>query len=217
MRSRTRPAPLADGAPRSSRHPWRSLLRAASWHRRPLAVLAAVATVLSGLAATVPPGPPTTTVVRTRVALAAGTLLGPEHVETVPMARSAVPDQALDAEAVAGQRLAGPVSARQVLTAPSLLSERSLRPPGRVLAPVRVADAEVVALLRPGEEVDVLAAETQTGRSSTVAAGARVVAVPPPTEEQRGAGALVMLEVDRSSVPGLARALSTSTLTVIWS
>ncbi len=183
-------------------------------------MLAAVATVLTGLAAIAPPTPPTTAVVRTRAAMSAGTVLRAEDVQTLALPAESVPDAALtDAAVVVGRRLAGPVSAHQVLTSAGLVSERTASGPGRVLVPVRIADPEVVALLRTGEEVDVLAADGQSGKTRTVAPGARVVSVPVADSDvgQPTSGALVILDVDTGSVAGLTRAPTTSTLTVIWS
>lgn len=220
MRSPTPTARLPEGAPRPSRHPWRSFARAVSWHRRKLAVVAAVATVLSGLAATAPPSPPTTTVVRTRAALPGGAVLLADDLQTVALTTDTIPDGALtEIAAVVGRRLAGPMTAREVLTSAGVVHERTASGPGRVLAPVRIADPEVVALLRTGEEVDVLAADGQTGKTRTVAAGARVVSVPAAEQDaaQPASGALVIFDVDAGSVPGLTRAPTTSTLTVIWS
>ncbi|MGW0731505.1 hypothetical protein [Streptomyces sp. NPDC002851] len=47
-----------------------------------------------------------------------------------------------------------------------------------VTAPVRIADAETVRLLRPGDRVDVIAAPESGGDASRVVAGARVARVP---------------------------------------
>ena len=183
-------------------------------------MLAAVVAVLSGLAATAPPAPPTTTVVRLRAALPGGAVLRSNDLQVVALADDAIPEGAVtDPDAVAGRRLAGPMNAREVLTSAGLVNERTVSGPGRVLAPVRLADPEVVALLRTGEEVDVLAADGQTGQTRTVAPRARVVSVPPPERDatEIASGALVILKVDAASVPGLTRAPTTSTLTVIWS
>src|SRR3954452_6152192 len=57
------------------RRPLQALLRAASWHRRKLAVVAAVATVLTGISATVPEGPAMITVVKAKSQLPGGAVL----------------------------------------------------------------------------------------------------------------------------------------------
>ena len=61
--------------------------------------------------------------------------------------------------------------------------------PGLVAAPVRVADAEAVALLAAGDHVDVLAATVDGGTEARlVAAGVRVLTVPRPASTGFGAG-----------------------------
>ncbi|MFG2923581.1 hypothetical protein ACGFYA_18990 [Streptomyces sp. NPDC048305] len=47
-----------------------------------------------------------------------------------------------------------------------------------VAAPVRIADAATVGLLRPGDRVDVIAAEEGGGAAEVVARGARVAEIP---------------------------------------
>ncbi|MFI2434260.1 hypothetical protein [Streptomyces sp. NPDC018693] len=91
-----------------------------------------------------------------------------------------------------------------------------------VSAPVRIADAETVRLLRPGDRVDVIAAEqTATGADAEVVArGALVAKVPEPAEGVDGpvdAGALVVLSVPRSTAARLAGASATARLAVtLW-
>lgn len=91
----------------------------------------------------------------------------------------------------------------------------------RVTAPVRIADAATVRLLRPGDRVDVIAAEdTATGgEARVVARGALVEKVPggssadPATVE----GALLLLSVPRADAAELAGASATARLAVtLW-
>ncbi|MFF4587793.1 RcpC/CpaB family pilus assembly protein [Streptomyces sp. NPDC001388] len=93
---------------------------------------------------------------------------------------------------------------------------------GKVTAPVRIADAETVRLLRPGDRVDVIAV-TAAGRTAAegqarvVARGALVTKVPEPLEPSVGAGdggALVVLSVPRSAAARLAGASATGRLAV---
>ncbi len=213
-----RPAPRA-GVPHHRHSPLRSLARAASWHRRRLAVLAAVAAVLTGLAAAAPPAPPTTAVVRTRTALAGGVVLTADDLEVVDLPRESVPDRATpDPGAFVGQRLAAPVPRRQVLTPTALVVAGTAAGVGHVLAPVRLADADVVALLRPGDRVDVVASTSDGGRTATVARAVRVVTVPAldPDDAGTASGALVVLDVAAVDAEALAGAAATGSLTVIW-
>ncbi|MEU3103198.1 hypothetical protein [Streptomyces griseoflavus] len=88
-----------------------------------------------------------------------------------------------------------------------------------VTAPVRIADAATVRLLRPGDRVDVIAAEETAsgGEARVVARGARVTRVPEPADGTGDDGALVVLSVPRSTAAGLAGASATARLAVtMW-
>lgn len=97
-----------------------------------------------------------------------------------------------------------------------------------VKAPVRIADAATVRLLRPGDRVDVIAAEQTAagGEAHVVARRALVTKVPEPLDgtlaaaDPTGAvdgGALVVLSVPRSTAARLAGASATARLTVtLW-
>ena len=85
-----------------------------------------------------------------------------------------------------------------------------------VSAPVRIADAATVRLLRAGDRVDVIAAEESApgGDAQVVARGARVTKVPEPLEVADGGGALVVLSVPRTTAARLAGASATARLAV---
>ncbi|MEV6169410.1 hypothetical protein AB0L99_14435 [Streptomyces sp. NPDC051954] len=85
-----------------------------------------------------------------------------------------------------------------------------------VAAPVRIADGETVRLLRPGDRVDVIAAEeTATGGDARVVArGARVTKVPEPVDAATESGALVVLSVPRATAARLAGASAMARLAV---
>ncbi|MGI3780548.1 MAG: SAF domain-containing protein [Janthinobacterium lividum] len=212
-------SPARPGGPHRRGSRFRQLARAASWHRRKLAVLAAVATVLTGLAAVAPPVPATTAVVRTRTALAGGVVLSATDLEVVDLPRDDLPDRTVnDLDRMVGRRLAAPVPRHQVLTATALASVDSAVGVGHVLAPLRLADADVVALLQPGDLVDVIASAADGGATSTVARAVRVVTVPARASDDQGTstGALVVLDVDDGDAEPLARAAATGSLTVVW-
>ncbi|MEU1530418.1 hypothetical protein [Streptomyces fagopyri] len=80
-----------------------------------------------------------------------------------------------------------------------------------VAAPVRIADAATVRLLRPGDRVDVVASDGR-GQGRVVATGARVSAVPDSGSTEPGA--LVVLSVPRPTAARLAGAGITSRLAV---
>ncbi len=94
---------------------------------------------------------------------------------------------------------------------------RQRRAGATVTAPVRIADAATVRLLRPGDRVDVIAAEETVsgGEARVVARGARVTEVPEPPDGD--GGALVVLSVPRDTAAGLAGASATARLAVtVW-
>ncbi|WUN80995.1 hypothetical protein OHA91_22220 [Streptomyces erythrochromogenes] len=82
-----------------------------------------------------------------------------------------------------------------------------------VSAPVRIADAATVRLLRPGDRVDVVAAE-RAQQPRVVAAGARVAEVPAPDKGVGDGGALVVLSVPRDTARALVGAGATARLAV---
>ncbi|MFE2140969.1 hypothetical protein ACFXA3_04305 [Streptomyces sp. NPDC059456] len=92
-----------------------------------------------------------------------------------------------------------------------------MKPPPAVVrwvsAPVRISDAETVRLLRPGDRVDVVAAE-RTGPPKVVAAAARVAEVPAPEKGAGDGGALVVLSVPRDVARALVGAGAVARLAV---
>ena len=206
------------GTNRRPRRPWLSFRRAVSWHRRKLALLAVLAAVLTGLAAAAPEGPPTVSVVRAAVALEGGTRLTPDDLEVTDIVVDDAPDGAVaDPDLLVGRTLAAPVPRGQVMTERAVVSARAS--PGRVMAPLRLADADVTALLRAGDMVDVLAADPQAEQTFVAGRSVRVVTVPARVDPDAGAdpaGALVLVEVDPETARVLARAAVSATLTVIW-
>lgn len=100
---------------------------------------------------------------------------------------------------------------------------RAVAPAELVSAPVRIADAATVRLLRRGDRVDVIAsADSSSGAQHSgarvVASGVRVADVPRPGEVSwdgsSDGGALVVLSVPRATATQLAGAGATSRLAV---
>ncbi|HEU4544964.1 MAG TPA: hypothetical protein VFR88_01595, partial [Microlunatus sp.] len=88
---------------------------------------------------------------------------------------------------------------------------------GSVVAPLPLADDRVSALLEAGDQVDVLAADSQTGKTRVVATAIRVVTgAIPGADDAPGTGGLVLVEVSPSTATALAAAASTSVLSVVW-
>ncbi|MFF9517620.1 hypothetical protein ACF1GW_26230 [Streptomyces achromogenes] len=84
-----------------------------------------------------------------------------------------------------------------------------------VTAPVRIADAATVRLLRPGDRVDVIAArDPSAGDARVLARGVRVTKVPQPLDGAAESGALVVLSVPRATAARLVGASATARLAV---
>jgi len=202
---------------------FKALRRAVSWHRRKLAVVAAMAAVLTGINAALPPGPSTVEVVRTTSRLEGGAAVSRDDVALVALPVEAVPeDAATHLEEVLGKTLTAPVPQGQVLTGLSTLAAGRGASAGRVLAPLHLADADLAALLEVGDTVDVIAADTEARAAAVVARGVRVAALPraPETGGIGGSasssdGALVLVEVDSRTATVLAQSAVTSTLSVV--
>ncbi|WP_326811408.1 hypothetical protein OIE62_17970 [Streptomyces scopuliridis] len=94
---------------------------------------------------------------------------------------------------------------------------RAQRATEMVSAPVRIADAATVRLLRRGDRVDVIAAAEGAPEARVVASGARVTEVPKAPEsigDGWDGGALIVLSVPRAIATELAGAGATSRLAV---
>ncbi|WP_405908128.1 MULTISPECIES: hypothetical protein [unclassified Streptomyces] len=112
-----------------------------------------------------------------------------------------------DAERARGH----PAGAARSASASASAPVRERRAAEMVTAPVRIADAATVRLLRRGDRVDVVAADNG-GEARVVAAGVRVTEVP--EVDATETGALVVLSVPRTTAARLAGASATSRLAV---
>ncbi|MFG3251844.1 hypothetical protein [Streptomyces sp. NPDC048187] len=83
-----------------------------------------------------------------------------------------------------------------------------------VAAPVRIADAATVRLLRPGDRVDVVATGDGGGDASVIARAVRVTRVPEPVQDPAAGGALVVVSVPRATAHRLVGAATTARLAV---
>ncbi|MFE9886320.1 hypothetical protein [Streptomyces scopuliridis] len=116
---------------------------------------------------------------------------------------------AADADARAGSAAPGAATAP-----PPSRPSRAQRAAEMVSAPVRIADAATVRLLRRGDRVDVIAAAEGAPEARVVASGARVTEVPKAPETVGDGGALIVLSVPRATATELAGAGATSRLAV---
>jgi Flp pilus assembly protein CpaB len=188
----------------------RSVRRAVRLRRRLLAAGLAAGAVALGLGVVAPAPPPTTPVVLAAANLTGGGVLGPADLAVRRFPPAAVPAGAAHAPARwVGRTLAAPMRAGEPVTdvrvvGPGLVAAYA---PGTVAAPVRIADADSVALTRVGDRVDVIAPDPRGQLSPTLAVGnAPVVAIPAVDDElgSSTAGALVVLAVSPTDAQRVA-------------
>jgi pilus assembly protein CpaB len=207
-----------------------------------VAVLAGLATLI--ILSQLSPGKvETVTYVAAASAIPAGHVVTAQDVnEALWPTDLAAPTAYTSVDEVLGRTTAGPVAAGELigqtrLVGPGLLSiANATTPSGQanvVAAPVRLADPDQVALVRPGDVVDVLAARAIDGggQSATlVASGVTVITVPDLASEDVstgllgaggsasssiGAGRLVVLAVDSATATDLAAAATRSQLSIV--
>ena len=181
------------------------------------ATLAAVAT-LSALRTLAPPAPDTVEVLVAARDLPSGTVLGDDDLAVRDYPRELAPVGATAAGA--GRVLAAPVGQGEVLTDARVVGPGLARAePGRTVLPVRLPDAGMAALLRPGDEVDLVATDPGTGDSSVVARDVTVLATPVAATDgpagERG-GALVVVGASATEATDITSAALSQFLTVSW-
>lgn len=198
----------------------RALRRGVLTRRRPLAALCLALAVVVGLRAARPDPPATVPVAVAVRDLASGTVLTESdlQVRRVPAALQPVgstPD-------AVGRTLAGPVRAGEPVTDVRLVGPSvAAGYPGRVALPVRIADGDAVALLRPGDHVGLVAADPRRGTASYVAVDVPVLSLPAPHGEATGSaalsGRLVVVAALPSDVDRIAGAAATDLLSIVIS
>jgi pilus assembly protein CpaB len=122
-----------------------------------------------------------------------------------------VPAGALRAPAAAeGRVLAGAARAGEVLTDVRLagpeLAAQVHGGPDAAAVPVRLADADVAALLVPGSRVDVVTAGASAGEPVVLAEAAAVLAVLPPATGPGSRGRLVLVAMSQALATRVAAA-----------
>jgi Flp pilus assembly protein CpaB len=195
-------------------------------HGRPARLLRrwiAVSLLLGGLVALFLPAsargaPGTPTVVSARD-LPAGTLLRTGDLKLVDVPDAVRPQGATgQAASVEGRLLVGAARAGEPLTDVRVLSAAipGTGDPESSTVPVRLADAGIAALLRPGQRVDVVAA-AEAGREASVLASTAVVAAVGEQETVARAGSkgpLVLLSLPTAIATRVAATSLERSLTV---
>jgi Flp pilus assembly protein CpaB len=175
-----------------------------------------------------PPPPRTESVLVAARDLDGGTRLAPGDVRLKDVAPAALPDGAVRRPTHAtGRTLDAPVRKGEILTDVRLFGSAFLDSYGEglVAAPVRIADAASVRLVRAGDVVDVLAAGLGTNGAAPraarlVAPATPVLAIPPVADgplgtSDTGAGALVVVVTSSETAAQLAAAAVTDRLSLV--
>lgn len=181
--------------------------------------MAAGLAVLAGISAAAPEGPARSPVVTAAAQLPGGTVLTAADLEVRDLVTADLPEGTRsDPAGLVGRTLVAPLPAGQVVTDLAVVGSRAGAASGHLLAPLRLADTGLTGLLRPGDLVDIIAADSQSSRAAVVATAVRVVAVPAVDEENAAAtpGALVLVEVDRATATELVQAAAAGPVSISW-
>lgn len=202
---------------------WHRSRRRVLLHRRGLAALLTGLAVLVGFRAAQDAPPPTESVWTAAHDLPAGTVVARADLRRVGYAAGTAPPAAIEDPAeVVGRPLAVPLATGEPVLAsrtvgPRLLDDRA----GEVAVPVRVSDPDVVEVLRPGDQVDLLAVDPQrAGEGKVLARRVTVVAVPErpgDASPEATPGRLVLVAAPAADAPRLAGAGVVNFVTVVWS
>lgn len=195
------------------------LSRTVTWHRRLVAgglAAGAVALTIHALEPSPEPGVPVVTAAND---LPGSTLLQEDDLAVTHVPDDAVPDGAVSSLSdLAGQQISGPVRAGEIFTDVRLVGRSLLDGWGPDLAavPVRIADPAAVRLARPGDVIDIIAADVSgAGGAHVLAAGVPVLAVPSGSDAGMPAdGALLVVAATPEQVRELAGASVTSRLSI---
>jgi Flp pilus assembly protein CpaB len=192
---------------------WHDLLRAARWHRRLLAGLFAAAAVYFGLATFSPPPAVSTPVLAAARDLPGGVTPSASDLRTLRLPAAVVPSGTLRPGADLSRRvLATPVRSGEPLTDARFLTPTAV-PSGLLAYPLRLDDADIAALLRPGDRVDLYAASATADDSATrLATAVPVLALPAPTRSS--GGALVVLAASPATAARLAQSTTNTRISV---
>lgn len=208
--------------PLSRLSPARRRLRVVRRHlllrRRLLAALLTGVAALAAVRAATPPPPPTVAVTVAARDLPAGAVLTSADLSTEPFPAGGVPDDL--AVTAVGRVLAAPVTRGEPLTTVRLVGPGLARAQaGQAVLPVRLSDAGVAALLRPGDEVDLMATDPASGATRVLADAVTVLAVPEEDAASAGSttpGALVVVGLSPEDALGVTSAWVSQFLTVAW-
>jgi Flp pilus assembly protein CpaB len=201
---------------------WRRARRRLLLHRRLLAALAAGTAVLAGLDAAAPPPRPSVSVWTAGRDLPSGTVLSAGDLVPASYPPSVVPKGAVrDLRAVLGATLAAPLGRGEPLTRLRTVGVGLLRGyPGTTAVPLRITDADVVDLLRVGDDVSFVVADPD-GRTppEDLVDDVPVLALPRPSRSGIATGTpgrLVVVAVPDGRAAEVAARASLGVLIPVW-
>jgi Flp pilus assembly protein CpaB len=198
----------------------RSLRRAVVLRRRLLAAVLAAGAVALGLDVVAPEPPATVPVVVAGRDLRGGAPLAADDLAVRRLPPAAVPRGSVQSPRdVLGRVLAAPMRTGEPLTDLATVGRDLLRGygPGVLAAPVRIADAGAVALVRVGDHVDVLAPDPRGSQVTSVAVSAAPVLAVPEVEGDTGVatgGGLLVLAVSAEEAGRLAERAALGPLSI---
>jgi len=193
------------------RHRFADVLRGPGWRRMALArrVGAGLLCALALALALVPRAPGVAVVVVAHD-VTAGATLGSGDLAVREWPPNRVPAGAVrEVSAAAGRVLVGAARAGEALTDVRLVAGAAVRgqgSPDAAAVPVRLADADVAALLVPGSRVDVVTLGASAKEPVVLAGDAEVLAVLPPGEGPGARGRLVLVAMPRALATRVAAA-----------
>lgn len=192
-------------------------------HRRGLAALCAGVVVWASINAASATPPALVPVWTAAHELPSGTVLRAGDFRRTGFAPGSIPaGHVADVRDLVGRTLTVPLGAGDVVSRSQVLgSTRLTGYPGQVAIALRIPDADAVALLHPGDRVDLVASDPQQEREpERLVDGATVMTVPKASSGAAGnglAGRLVVFAVPAAEAEHVAAVGSTLFLTVIWS
>lgn len=178
----------------------------------------AAAAVVSALRTLAPPPADTVDVLVAARDLPSGTRLGADDLVVRAFPAAFAPPDA--ASTATGRVLAAPMGRGEVLTDVRVVGPGlALAHPGETVLPVRLPDAGMATLLRPGDRIDLVATDPGTGTSAVVAREVTVLATPtdvPDGPAGGSGGALVVVGASAEDAIEISSAALAQFLTVSW-
>lgn len=196
----------------------KQLRRTVLGHRRLIAFVLTAVAMLAALRSLAAPAPPMEMVEVASHDLAAGSTLTASDLTEQRRPKSTLPEGLV--RHPVGRTVAGGVRRGEPITDVRLIG-RSLAAPGLSAVPVRLPDAAMASLLRPGDHVDLYATDASAGGTTSIARDVLVLGVPVEKDARNTVtgslgGRLVVVGVPPDSVHDVTEASVRLFLTVAF-